>query len=77
MLNVVCVGASSEIQHKRILAKAKQQQMLLTTELCDRFLFLQPRSALCHRKFNRNVKASDTNQRVKKNTGGVIHTVDG
>lgn len=67
MLNMVCVGASSEIQHKRHdLAKANQQQMLLTTELCNRFLFLQPRSAVSHSKFNWNVKASDTNQRVKK-----------
>lgn len=58
-----------------ILAKAKQQQMLLTTKLCTRFLFLQPRSAVFHRKFNWNVKASDTNQRDKEKNGGAIHTI--
>lgn len=58
-----------------ILAKAKQQQMLLTTKLCNRFLFLQPRSAVFHRKFNWNVKASDTNQRDKEKNGGAIHTI--
>lgn len=59
-----------------ILAKAKQQQMLPTTELCNRFLFLQPGSAASHSKLNWNAKTSDTNQRVKKKNGGVIHTIE-
>lgn len=44
--------------------------MLLTSKLCNRFLFLQPSSAVSHRKFNWNVKASDTNQRDRKKWRG-------
>lgn len=67
MLNMVCVGASSEIQHKKHdFGKSKAATDASDNWVVYQVSFLKPRSAVPHRKFHWYVKASDNNQRDEK-----------